>query len=81
MFNQDVALRKARLKDEYDAISKTEFWREYIARIEDDRKLASSHCETDAADKVQVSQGAVRALKAIQGLPNAILLAEPRKSS
>jgi len=76
---KDKSYLKGKLKEEYDAICKTEFWRDYTARLDDERKLASRHCETDMAEDVPRYQGIVRAIDVVIGLPLKVLEAAPRK--
>ena len=80
MEKKDLAYLKGKLKDEYEAICKTNFWKDYVARIDDERKSASRHCETDAAEDVPRYQGFVRAVDAIKGLPSQVLEVAPRKN-
>ncbi len=77
---KDKTYLKSKLKDEFDAICKTEFWRDYTARIVDERKLASRHCETDMAEDVPRYQGMVRAIDVVIGLPLKVIEAAPKKS-
>ncbi len=77
---KDRAYLKNKLKDEYDQICKTEFWRDYTARLEDERKLASRHCETDLMEDIPRYQGFVKAIDTVKGLPSKILDVAPKKS-
>jgi hypothetical protein len=78
---KDKAYLKGKLREEFEQIQKTEFWKDYIARLEDERNSAVSHCLTDSAEDVPRYQGAVRAIKTIEGLPSKVLEVAPKKSS
>ena len=76
---RDLVKVKSQLKKEFEEIERTTFWREYVARLEDERRIASRHCETDSLDDVPKYQGKVDAIDAIRGLPLKVLEVSPRK--
>ncbi len=76
---KDKSYLKKQLKDEYDAICKTAFWKDYIARLEIEKKIATSHCVTDPAEDVPRYQGTVRAYKSILRLPLEVIEVTPIK--
>lgn len=76
---KDKTYLKSQLKDEFDAICKTAFWRDFWARVEIEKRIAISHCVTDPAEDVPRYQGAVRCLDMVLGLPLNVLEATPLK--
>jgi len=77
---KDKSYLKNKLKDEYEQICKTEFWLDYVARLKDERAIASRHCETDMMEDIPRYQGFVRAIDTVMGLPSKILDIAPKKS-
>lgn len=78
---QDLTYLKGQLKKEYEEICKTEFWKDYQNRLQDERKSASRLCETELPEKVQRHQGFVRGIDTALGLHLRILEITPRKST
>lgn len=76
---KDKTYLKSKFKDEFDAICKTEFWKDYVVRLDGERKSASRHCETDMAEDVPRYQGMVRAIDVVIGLPLKVLEVAPKK--
>jgi hypothetical protein len=74
---KDLAYLKGQLKKEYDTVSQTAFWKDYIARIDDERKISSRHCETD--EDVSIHQGIIRGIDLVKRLPADVLGVTPRK--
>jgi hypothetical protein len=74
---KDKTYLKKQLKDEYEAISKTAFWRDYALRLEDERRAASRHCETD--ENIAKWQGFIRCIDTVSGLPAEVIGVTPRK--
>jgi hypothetical protein len=68
---------KAELKKQYEQICATEFWKDFMARLEDERKSASRHCETD--EDVAKWQGFIRGIETIKGLPAEVIGVASRK--
>jgi len=77
---RDASYLKKKLKDEYDQICKTEFWRDFMDRLDSTRKWASGHCETDMMEDIPRYQGFVKAIDTVKGLPVKILDLAPKKS-
>jgi hypothetical protein len=77
MEENDLAYLKGQLKKEFETICQTEFWKDYIARMDDERKVSSRHCETD--EDVSVHQGIIRGIDLVKRLPVDVLDVTPRK--
>lgn len=76
---KDKIYLQEKLKDEYAKICQTEFWKDYLKRLGQERELAVKHCISDPAEDVPKYQGAVRALDTVMGLPIRILEVAPLK--
>jgi len=74
---KDRAYLKGKLKDEFKQIEQTEFWKDYIVRLGDERKIASRRCETE--EDPRIYQGFIRCIDTVNGLPTEITEVVPRK--
>lgn len=80
MEEKDLILLKGKLREEYEAICRTDFWKNYIKRITQEMDIYIKHCLTDPPDNVSKYQGAVAATKRIMELPSRVLEVAPMKS-
>lgn len=74
---KDRAYLKGKLKDEFKQIEQTGFWKDYMVRLGDERRIASRHCETDI--DVLKWQGFIRCIDTVYGLPTEVIEVTPRK--
>ena len=68
---------KVELKKQYEQICATDFWLDFMARIEDERRVASRRCETD--EDVTKWQGFIRCIDTVKGIHLDVIEATPRK--